>query len=107
MLPPDTPLISSTSSSSVVSRPSTTMRVAFNSSSTPRPKAAARAPPPDNATAAITVGCLPGPADGIEPMPPSMFVGADAASGVFNQGRVVEQAASRVAASSTAARPAP
>lgn len=41
-LPPDTPLISPTSSSSVVERPSSWKRVAFSSSSTPSPRAGQR-----------------------------------------------------------------
>lgn len=79
--------------------------MALSSSSTPSPKAAARAPPPDSVTAAITDG-EPGGA-------PTASIGlragvdstcSDGASGWLSQGRVVEQAASSTRAMSSAKR---
>ncbi len=77
-LPPDTPLIIAVWSSKVVGWPSTTKPVALSSRSTPRPNAAARAPPPERVTAIIT-GCAAGGAAWAAASEPGSFE--------FTQGR--------------------
>ncbi len=93
MLPPETPLTSVTSSSRLVDRPSSVNSVAFSSCSTPRPKAAARAPPPDSATAATT---------GRSTAAVAGRACSSARTGWFCHGRKVEQPVSSSAANSVA-----
>src|SRR3989344_872088 len=96
MLPPETPLITSVASSSVVGRPFQSKRVACISVSTPKPKAAALAPPPESVTATRMVGSRSDLRSGMD--------WSSGFRGSLIQGRTDEQPASRARAATTAHR---